>query len=104
MIADRQTDEDVYTSYGRIEHTFLCFNYICIFFMRLIKSMSRIVMIKAKRSTMVFFLECSAFQPLYRVNIARNRKRTKLASRQNLNETKIKLHEGNRQSAFDPPF
>lgn len=55
MIADRQTDEDVYTSNGRIEHTFLCFNYTCIFFMRLIKSMSRIVMIKAKRSTMVFF-------------------------------------------------
>lgn len=55
MIADRQTDEDVYTSYGRIEHTFLCFNYICIFFMRLIKSMSRIVMIKAERSTGFFF-------------------------------------------------
>lgn len=51
-----------------------------------------------------FFLECSAFQPLYIVNIGRNRKRTKPASRQNLNETKIKLHEGNRQSAFDPPF
>lgn len=51
-----------------------------------------------------FFLECSAFQPLYLVNIGRNRKRTRPASRQNLNETKIKLHEGNRQSAFDPPF
>lgn len=56
------------------------------------------------KEALCFFLECSAFQLSYRVNIARNRKRPKLASRQNLNGTKIKLHKGNRQSAFDPPF